>query len=73
MHCVWRSPESCLSATKRVYREVEEAINCPQKPSTNFLRNDALTLDNYMMTPIEKANDKCNLNSYIDSFDNSFI
>ena len=41
--------------------------------STNFLRNDALTLDNYMMTPIEKANDKCNLNSYIDSFDNSFI
>ena len=63
-----------LSPTKRVYKQVQEAINCPQAqtPQRNYLRKDNNTLDNYMMDPINH-NENCNLNSYIDSFNNSFI
>jgi hypothetical protein len=61
-----------LSPTKRVYKQVQEAINCPQTPQRNYLRNDNNTLDEYMMAPINN-NENCHLNSYINSFNNSFI
>ena len=61
-----------LSPTKRVYKQVQEAINCPQEPQRNYLKKDDNTLDEYMMAPIND-NEQCNLNAYMDSFNNSFI
>jgi len=61
-----------LVPTKRVFKEVEEVINCPQKSSRDYFKKDNNTLDDYLMAPLNE-NENCSLNTYMDSFNNSFI